>query len=250
MDGLYNAFVKARQAGKVRYFGLSTHTNVSEVCDLAAKSGRYDVVTLSVNPNSLRGGGDEKPSGGSGRALAPTIQAMRQAGIGVISMKTSGPIAKDPKVYDEKYDATYGDQKLSPYQRAYAYLLARGGVDAFVSHMPNFKILEENLAVPPLKLSQSAMDAVEEQALAETRGSCHHCGACSRACPEGIPVADMLRCHAYVHTYGQPGVAKALYETLGKDRALSCQNCGTCRAVCPESMDLPGVISSVRRMWS
>lgn len=246
MDGLYDAFTKARQAGKVRYFGLSTHTNVPKVCSLAAKSGRYDIVTLSVNPNSLKGGPADKQV----QPLAPVIQAMREAGIGVISMKTSGPIAKDPKVYDQTYDATYGGLKLSPYQQAYAYLLARGGVDAFVSHMPNYKILEENLAVPTLTLSQAAMDGIEERALADTRGACRHCGACSRACPEGIPVADMLRCHSYVHTYGQPEMAKALYETQGKDQTASCRDCGTCRGVCPESIDLPAVISSVRRMWS
>lgn len=233
MDALYEAFVKAREAGKVRYFGLATHTNVPRVCALAAETKRYDVVMLAVNPNSL-------PD------LAPVIKKLHEAGIGVVSMKTSGPITRDPKVYDEHYREMFAGQELSPYQRAYAYMLFRGQVDASNSHMPNRRILEENLAVPTLKLSQAQLDRIERRTLAETRGSCRHCGDCNRACPEGINVADMLRYHAYVHNYRQRDVARALYETLGKDRAHWCTNCGACQVACPESIDLAAVISSLR----
>ena len=233
MDALYEAFLKAREGGKVRYFGLATHTNVATVCDLAAESKRYDVVMLAVNPNSLAD-------------LAPSIKKMRDAGIGVISMKTSGPITRDPKVYDKKYDQMFAGQSLTPYQRAYAYMLARGGIDAFNSHMPNVRILEQNLAVPSLKLSRADLGHIEKQVLAETRGSCRHCGACNRACPEGVNVADMLRCHAYLHTYQERDLARSLYAASGRDRAFLCTQCGACQAACPESIDLGTVISSLR----
>ena len=233
MDALYEAFVKARDAGKVRYFGLATHTNVARVCELAAETKRYDVVMLAVNPNSL-------PD------LAPAIKKMRDAGIGIISMKTSGPISKDPKVYDEHYHEMFAGQELSPYQRAYAYMLSRGDIDAFNSHASNIAMLNENLAVPTLKLSQAALDRLERRVLAESRGSCRHCGSCSRACPLGIPVADLLRCHAYRHTYDDRELAAALYHTVGTDRIGACTGCGKCRSACPESIDLAGVLASVR----
>jgi len=233
MDALYEAFTKARQAGKVRYFGLATHTNVRRVCELAAQTGRYDVVLLAVNPNSVA-------------ELSPAIKKMHDAGIGVVSMKTSGPIRANPKVYDRGYGATFGRQTLSPYQRAYAYLLSRGGVDAFLSHMPTRRILEENLAVPTLRLEQTQLDRLQQRVLADARGACRHCGNCNRACPEGIRPGDMLRQHAYVHAYHEREVARDWYETLGRDRALRCKGCGECRAACPESIDLPGVIASLR----
>jgi predicted aldo/keto reductase-like oxidoreductase len=233
MDALYEAFDKARKAGKVRYFGLATHTNVPKVCELAAETRWYDVVMLAVNPNSLA-------------SLAPAIKKMHDAGIGVISMKTSGPITRSPKAYDEQYQDMFGGQQLSPYQRAYAYMLFRGDIDAFNAHMPNRRILEENLAVPILDLSHAELDRIERQTLVESRGACRHCGDCSRACPEGINVADMLRCHAYVHNYRERSVARALYEILGKDRAHLCTSCGACRVACPESIDLAAVIASLR----
>jgi predicted aldo/keto reductase-like oxidoreductase len=171
---------------------------------------------------------------------------MREAGIGVVSMKTSGPIRQNPKAYDDKYPQTFGGQELSPYQRAYAYMLSRGGIDAFNAHMPNHKILGENLAVPALQLSRAELDRIETQALAEARGACRHCGACSRACTEGVNVADMLRYHSYAHGYAEPAVARELYNIMGKERASLCTACGACRLACPESFDLASVVSAVR----
>ncbi len=233
MDSLYAAFEKACKAGKVRYLGLSTHTNVAQICELAARTGRYDVVMLAVHPGSL---GD----------LRPAIKAMRDAGIGVVSMKTSAPIRRDPRAFDGQYDQMFAGQQLSPYQRAYAYMLARGGIDAFIAHMPNRRILDENLAVPALKLGQAELDRLERRARAEARGACRHCSACSRACPEGVNVADMLRYHAYASHYGEPEVARALYRLAGEDRAWRCTSCGACQASCPETIDLAAVIAGVR----
>lgn len=233
MDSLYDAFTKARKAGKVRYFGLATHTNVQEVCELAAETGRYDVVQLAVHPTSLE-------------ELAPAIKKMRTAGIGVISMKTAGPIGKNPKVFDRWYDPTLTGRKLSPFQRAYVYMLTRGHVDAFNSHMPTREILEENLAVPTLKLAKADLDRIEAAALAATRASCRHCGACDRACPNGLRPAAMLRCYSYAHHYREPGTARAQYAMLGRDPAASCTGCGRCRSACRASIDLPAVIASLR----
>jgi predicted aldo/keto reductase-like oxidoreductase len=233
MDELYEAFVKARDAGKVRYFGLATHTHVAKVCELAAKTKRYDVVMLAVNPNSLAD-------------LSPAIRVMREAGIGVVSMKTAGPITKDPKVYDKTYAQAFGGPQLTPYQRAYAYMLARGGIDAFNSHMPNVKILEENIVVPTMELSRVALSRIETQTLAESRGACRHCGRCNEACPEGVDVAGLLRCNAYIHTYRDPDFAREQYQLVRADRTRRCGDCTACLAACPESIDLPAVIRSVR----
>ena len=129
-------------------------------------------------------------------------------------------------------------------------LLFRGNIDAFNAHMPNRRILEENLTVPTLKLSRAELDRIESRTLAESRGSCRHCGCCNRACPEGVNVAAMLRCHAYVHNYGDRASAKTLYANLSRDRAHLCSGCGACQVACPESLDLAAVIASLRATLS
>lgn len=232
MDELYAAFEKARKAGKVRFYGLATHTNVPTVCERASKSGRYDVIMLAVNPSSLKD-------------LSPSIQTMRRAGIGVVSMKASGAVQKDPKACDGVYGEMFEGRALTAYQRANAYLLFRGGIDAFNSHMPNERILLENLAIPTLKLGRAALDRLEKVAVAETAGACRHCGACSRSCPNGVPVADLLRCHAYRQNYRDPWMAADLYAAIGAARVERCSGCGECRRACPQAYDLPAVVASV-----
>jgi predicted aldo/keto reductase-like oxidoreductase len=237
MDELYATFEKARKAGKVRFFGLATHTNVPKVCELAAKSGRYDVVMLAMNPNSLK-------------TLAPAIQTMRKADVGVVSMKASGAVQKDPKACDAVYGEVFEGQSLTAYQRANAYLLFRGGVDAFNSHMPNEKILLENLVIPTLKLGRASLDRLEDVAVAEASTACLHCGACSRACPNDVPVADMLRCHAYMQNYRDPWLARDLYAAVGAERISRCTGCATCRSACPQAYDLPTVVASVKAVMA
>lgn len=233
MDALYDAFTKARKAGMVRYFGLATHTNVNQVCELAAKTKRYDIVLLAVNPNSIG-------------ELTPAIKKMHEAGIGVISMKTAGPISANPKTYDHYYGDLFDGHKLSPYQRAYAYLLNRGRIDAFLSHMPNRRILEENMDVTAIKIEKAQLDQLEKQVTAEAKGSCRHCGRCNQACPNNNRPGDMLRHHAYIHTYHEPEIARRWHETLGKNCLSNCQGCSRCRAACPESIDLPGVAEALK----
>ncbi|MBN1489125.1 MAG: aldo/keto reductase [Phycisphaerae bacterium] len=233
MDALYEAFTKARKAGKVRFFGLATHTNVPQICELAAKGGRHDIVMLAVNPSSLA-------------PLSPAIAMMHNAGVGVVSMKASGPIARDRAAFDGQTADLFAGQKLSAYQRAFAYLLFRGGIDAFNSHMPNREILEENLAVPMRKLEKAALDQIEARTLAETQGACRHCGACNRTCPQGVNVSGLLRCHAYARHYHEPDLARATYAMFGEANAAACRDCGACRAACPASIDLPAVIRGVR----
>ena len=75
---------------------------------------------------------------------------------------------------------------------------------------------------------------------------CSACGACDRACPNGLRPAAMLRCYSYAHHYREPGTARAQYAMLGRDPAASCTGCGRCRSACRASIDLPAVIASLR----
>jgi ferredoxin len=62
---------------------------------------------------------------------------MRKAGIGIVSMKTAGQIRDKAPALETLYGKRFAGQQLSACQRAYAYLLGSGKIDAFNSHMPN-----------------------------------------------------------------------------------------------------------------
>jgi hypothetical protein len=45
------------------------------------------------------------------------------------------PIREQPATYDKNYREMFAGHTLSPYQRAYAYLLSSGKIDAFHSEL-------------------------------------------------------------------------------------------------------------------
>ena len=48
-----NAMVKAKEAGKARFLGLTTHSNVPEAVHAAVDSEFYEVVMASYNPRQI-----------------------------------------------------------------------------------------------------------------------------------------------------------------------------------------------------
>ena len=146
-----NAFLKAKGAGKVGHFGISTHRRAQECLEAAIETGWYDLAMIGLTPagwydwitmNLLQGSPGLKE-------LRPLLDRARAAGIGLIGMKVCRHIGmrrKEVAMYDSYYGEKLLSAPLSPFQRAYAYAL-ENGIDVVNADMENFKILEENLQV-------------------------------------------------------------------------------------------------------
>jgi len=64
------------------------------------------------------------------------------------------------------------------------------------------------------------------------------CGKCSGVCPQGVEIADIMRCGAYLER-GELGLAKEEYRTIPiSSTALNCRGCGTCESVCPQNINI------------
>lgn len=145
-EELYGAFLKAKQAGKVGYYGLSSHTNVHRVLEAAIETGWYDLAMISVTPGGWYDWDAKSPDknmpGLSG--ILPLLKKAQEAGIGLVGMKAARTVDKDPTQFDKFYSKKLMEAPLNPFQRAYAYILQEG-MDVVNSNLTNFKILEENL---------------------------------------------------------------------------------------------------------
>ncbi len=151
-EEMYAAFQRARAAGKVRFFGLSTHLNAQRVLETAIGTGWYDLAMLAVTP----AGWYDWSDGGvlaETRTLAdlqPLFARAREAGIGLIGMKAGRVLASrkwygkgNAKAFDRFYDDRLLGSKLGDFQRSYAYVLAHG-LDAVNADMQQLAHLEEN----------------------------------------------------------------------------------------------------------
>jgi len=74
-----NALVKAKNEGKTKFIGISTHLNEPEVIKAAVKSKTYEVILTSYNYKQSHY-----------LEMREAIAKATQAGLGIIAMKTMG----------------------------------------------------------------------------------------------------------------------------------------------------------------
>lgn len=152
-EEINTAFLTAKKAGKVGYFGLSTHKNAHKVLETAIKTGWYDVAMLGVTPAGWYDWEAHDLLSGTPvlKELEALLKKARTAGIGLVGMKTVRHLAPksalgkaDPSAFDKYYHKNFMSSPLTPFQRAYAYVLEHG-LDVVNADMQNFKHLEENV---------------------------------------------------------------------------------------------------------
>jgi len=153
LEELYNAFQKAKAAGKVRYYGFSAHKNTEKVLEAAIKTGWYDLAMIGITPAGWYNWDKKSMEPGTPKLLQlqDVLKKAKDAGIGLIGMKTVRFLASlwvggkgNPKAFDNIYDNKLMASGLNSFQRAYAYVLQHG-LDVVNADMQNFKHLEENI---------------------------------------------------------------------------------------------------------
>jgi predicted aldo/keto reductase-like oxidoreductase len=66
------------------------------------------------------------------------------------------------------------------------------------------------------------------------------CDTCEASCPEGVPIADVLRHKMYFEDYGAERMAMERYSGLSQN-AAACQSCThqACLNACPYGLPIP-----------
>jgi len=153
-EEMRNAFERAKTAGKLRFWGLSTHQNAQNVLEAAMETGAYHLAQIAITPAGWYDWADKNILPGSApmKALRPFLDRVRDSGIALVGMKAGRYLAGrkflgwgKPNAFDDQYDPEFLASGLSPFQRSYAYVLANG-LDAVNADMQSFAHLEENLA--------------------------------------------------------------------------------------------------------
>ncbi|MDE0660011.1 MAG: aldo/keto reductase [Gammaproteobacteria bacterium] len=151
-EEMNRAFEDAKAAGKVSYLGISTHENAQECLEAAIETGWYDLAMIAITPAGWYDWNKRQILEGSHDMthLSPLLQRARDAGIGLVAMKTGRLLAgrrwgggANGKVFDRFYDQSVLDQDLTDFQRSYAFVLAHG-MDVVNADIQNYGILKEN----------------------------------------------------------------------------------------------------------
>jgi predicted aldo/keto reductase-like oxidoreductase len=220
-----------KKAGKFKYFGFSTHTNMESCLAGAAKMDWIDAIMMTYNFRLMH-----KPK------MKEAVNACVKAGIGLVAMKTQGggPVKCDSEA-ELKMAGRFVEKGFTDKQARRKALWENPDIASICSQMPNLTILGANVAAARdlTKLSRGDFDSLEEYAQ-ET--ACGYCAGCSHICMAAldgaVPVNDVMRCLMYHQDYGEPDLARATFTALPADvrRRLTKVDYTRAELACPQGL--------------
>jgi len=206
-----------KKAGKLRLFGFSTHSNMQDCLEGAARLPWIDGIMFTYNYRLMH-----EPR------MKAAVEACYRAGIGLTAMKTQGggPVKSDSESEIEMA-GRFMQKGFTDHQAKLMAVWEDKRIACICSQMPNLTIMATNAAaaVDQTRLSQSDR-ALLAQYAEETCSD--YCAGCGRLCSEvlgiKVPINDVMRCLMYVHSYQDLMLARSTFERLpAQTRALLSQ---------------------------
>lgn len=206
---LYQALVKAKRQGKIRFISTSCHR--LDVAKALVKTGLFDTMQYPMSAISTKE-----------ELELPAL--CKEHDVGYIGMKgLSGGLITDPTA-------------------TFAFIRSLGNVVPIwgIEHMwqlEQFLKLEEN----PPALTDDLLAAIERDKKELSGNFCRACAYCEASCPAHIMISGaarmslMLR-RASLDVYTSPE------QQAFMERVKDCINCGECKKRCPYCLDVPNII--------
>ncbi len=239
----------AKKQGKIRYSGMSGHAgNLIECLEYCVDHNAVDVFLVAYNFGQDPAFYQRFTRGFDFIARFPTLprtlERAKAAGIGVVAMKTlMGARLNDMRPY-EQGGATYA-------QAAFRWVLSNPNVDALVISMTSKERITEFLGGSGWKrTSRRDLPILKKYAQLNGASYClHACNDCAGACPENVPIADVLRTRMYARDYRDLRLARAEYSLLGAG-AGACLDCThqACAGSCTHGLPIERMTAPTHRL--
>lgn len=226
---ILEAFDELKKAGKVRFLGVTTHSNVDAIVNHAVKLGYYDVVLVAYSFMSPK-------------EVSKAIENAKNANVGVVVMKALMPLNELAK---------HAANKDEIYKASLKWVLANNNVSNIIPTMRTVEEVEQDVSVAGVNLSYGDMLLLEQYAEMIDRDYCRMCGSCSKVCPQGVATNDIIRYGVYYTNYGDKDRAIELYHQLSfNETAANCIDCGRCNRACPYGLNVLDKIKQIHELLS
>jgi uncharacterized protein len=221
-DDLLEAQATAKKAGKCRFVGVSTHAGQPELIPaIIRKMPHFDMVQTSYNFTM-------------DPAIDALIESAAGAGVGVVAMKVMAGGFRSLKPGQKGYDTLRHDGAMLA---ALKWALRNPHVTNAIPSITDMEQLDENVRAMSSPFSESDQKTLAAQLDYIRPLYCRMCGNCTGKCPQGVPVADVLRFLSYAEGYGEFQLARESFLTLPAGvRDVRCDACETCAVRCPNGV--------------
>ena len=207
-SGLYEAMLKAREQGKIRFIGLTNHR--LSVAGEAVKSGLYDTLQF---PFCYLASGEE----------IGLVQGCRQKDVGFIAMKSlSGGLITNAA-------AAYA------YAAQYENVLPIWGIQREEELDEFLRYVKE-----PPAMTEELKELIRRDREQLCGSFCRACGYCM-PCPAGIEINTCARMSLLLRRSPSAShLSEAGQEKMRKVK--DCLHCGRCSSKCPYGLDTPQLL--------
>lgn len=234
-DGLLEAQQIARQQGKIRFAGVSTHSGQPEVIDAAVKSGKIDVVLVAYNFTM-------------DADMEAAIDRAKKAKLGVVAMKVMAGGFRRAKQGEKLYDTLKREGAMLS---ALKWVLKNPKVDTTIPSMTDMDQLEENITAMKAKFTDADQKTLSAHLDRISPMYCRMCGKCEGTCAKGLPVADLLRFVTYADGYGQFTLGRERFQELPKSvTSVRCGDCVECSVDCPNGVRVAERVGRAQEMFA
>ncbi|MCT4588897.1 MAG: aldo/keto reductase [Carboxylicivirga sp.] len=224
---IIKALKLAKEQGKCKYLGVSTHKNEPEVIRAAIEAEIYDVVLTAYNFKQ-----DHIED------LNKAIDEGAAKGIGFVAMKTMAGGFLD-------------EEKTKPVntKAALKWALQNEHICTSIPSVATIDQLEESWGV----MKKLKMSKEEERDLEFARDYaglyCNACSQCEGQCQKNLPIPEIMRSYMYTYGYREMGKAKELLAKMGVVND-PCSNCDACTVSCVKNFAVGEKVQKVSRLMN
>ena len=220
---------------KIRFTGISCHSNMTGILNEAARGAYWDVILFAYN----FGMSDDKE-------IAEAIQRAADKGIGLVAMKTQagGSWYRNSQANSNRFKGELNQTAMLKWVLNNPYIAT--AIPGYTTHdqmKQNFSVAYDLSYTP------------EEKAFLESRdtklglGFCTQCGECKPTCPKGADVPTLMRTHMYAYQYHNLEQAHDAMREANRTGGLNlCMDCESCAAQCAHSVAIQDRVASLKTL--
>jgi len=228
-DELVEAQRKAKQQGKIRFMGVSTH-NLPAIVDRVIEA-KLEVVQVQYNFASAA-------------SYGPAIEKLNQAGVGVIAMKVMARAGRGRGGGQPQRPANFAPAALK-------WTINNPAIATTVPSMTDNDQLEQNFRAMSERFTDADSKILSARLEEISPYFCRMCGECTGQCPKGLPVADMVRFVMYADGYGQFPLGRENFLRMSVEHQnVRCSDCTTCAVQCPHGVHVSARLSRAQELFA
>ena len=234
-----------KKEGKLKLFGFSTHSNMEECLERAARLRWIDGIMFTYNYRLMN-----KPR------MKAAVEACYRAGIGLTAMKTQGggPVKSDSQT-EVHMAGRFMQKGFTDYQAKLMAVWEDKRIASICSQMPNLTILAANAVAATDQKGLSASDRalLDRYASKTCSDYCAGCGKiCTQAMVQEVPINDIMRCLMYAHVYQDVMLARSTFQTLPAQTKmlLNRLDFGEAERSCPQGLPIGKMMREASHLFA